>query len=128
LEALLLQQLQLVRSLTGQVTKTHRRAITDTMTRLYNVGFFTERLDLELDRARATGDPVSVVLFDVDHFKNYNDVHGHLEGNTALVQVAEILRATGRRGDVIARYGGEEFVVLLYGASVEEARRFGESV
>jgi diguanylate cyclase (GGDEF)-like protein len=128
LEALLLQQVQLVRNLTAQVTRTHRRAITDAMTRLYNVGFFTERLALELERARVTGDPVSLVIFDVDHFKNYNDTQGHQEGSTALVRVAEILRSTGRRGDVIARYGGEEFVVLLYGAGTEEARRFGEVV
>jgi diguanylate cyclase (GGDEF)-like protein len=128
LEALLLQQVQLVRNLTGQVTRTHRRAITDAMTRLYNVGFFTERLAMELDRARETGDPVSLVIFDVDHFKNYNDTQGHQEGSAALVRIAAILRATGRRGDVIARYGGEEFVVLLYGASTEEAQRFGESV
>jgi diguanylate cyclase (GGDEF)-like protein len=128
LEALLLQQIHLVRNLTGQVTRTHRRAITDAMTRLYNVGFFTERLAMELDRARETGDPVSLVIFDVDHFKNYNDTQGHQEGSTALVRVAEILRATGRRGDVIARYGGEEFVVLLYGAARDEALRFGESL
>lgn len=128
LEALLLQQLQIVRSLTGQVSRTHRRAITDTLTRLYNFGFFNERLELELERARATGDPVSVVLFDTDHFKHYNDTHGHQAGNAVLIRVAEILRATGRRGDVIARYGGEEFVALLYGASREEARRFAEAV
>jgi diguanylate cyclase (GGDEF)-like protein len=128
LEALLLQQIQLVRKLTGHLTRTHRRAITDAMTRLYNVGFFMERLTLELDRARETGDPVSLVMFEVDHFKNYNDTQGHQEGSTALVRVAEILRAAGRRGDMIARYGGEEFVVLLYGAAREEARRFGEAV
>ena len=128
LEALLLQQVQIVRSLTGQVSRTHRRAITDTLTRLYNFGFFNERLELELERARATGDPVSVVLFDTDHFKHYNDTHGHQAGNAVLIRVAEILRATGRRGDVIARYGGEEFVALLYGASREEARRFAEGV
>ena len=128
LEALLLQELHLVRNLTGQFTHTHRRAIMDTMTRLYNVGFFTERLAMEIDRARETGDPVSLVIFDVDHFKNYNDTQGHQEGSAALVRVAAILRATGRRGEVIARYGGEEFVVLLYGASTEKAQRFGESV
>ena len=128
LEALLLQQVQMVRNLTGQVTRTHKRAITDTLTRLYNVGFFNERLDLELERAEHTGDPVSVAIFDIDHFKHYNDTNGHPQGNVALVQVAEILRETGRRGDITARYGGEEFVALLYGAARDEARRFAESV
>jgi diguanylate cyclase (GGDEF)-like protein len=128
LETLLLQQVQIVRSLTGQVTRNHRRAITDPLTRLYNLGFFSERLSMELERARETEDPVSVVMFDIDHFKNFNDSHGHQQGNVALSRVAEILRMTGRRGDIVARYGGEEFVALLYGASGEEARRFAESV
>jgi diguanylate cyclase (GGDEF)-like protein len=128
LEALLLQQAQIVRSLTGQVTRNHRRAITDPLTRLYNLGFFTERLTMELERARETGDPVSVVMFDIDHFKLYNDTYGHQQGNVALARVGEILRKTGRRGDIVARYGGEEFVALLYGASRDEARRFAESV
>jgi len=128
LEALLLQQAQIVRSLTGQVTRNHRRAITDPLTRLYNLGFFTERLSMELERARETGDPVSVVMFDLDHFKLYNDTYGHQQGNVALARVGEILKSTGRRGDIVARYGGEEFVALLYGASRDEARRFAESV
>jgi diguanylate cyclase (GGDEF)-like protein len=128
LEALLLQQVQIVRSLTGQVTRNHRRAITDPLTRLYNLGFFSERLSMELERARETDDPVSVVMFDIDHFKHYNDTHGHQQGNVALAHVGEILKTTGRRGDIVARYGGEEFVALLYGASRDEARRFAESV
>jgi diguanylate cyclase (GGDEF)-like protein len=66
-------------------------------------------------------------MFDIDHFKNYNDLHGHQEGNVVLQSVAGILRDTGRRGDIVARYGGEEFVALLYGASREEAERFAES-
>ena len=128
LEALLLQQAQIVRSLTGQVTRNHRRAITDPLTRLYNLGFFSERLGMELERARETGDPVSVVMFDIDHFKHYNDTNGHQQGNVALARVGVILKSTGRRGDIVARFGGEEFVALLYGANRDEARRFAESV
>jgi diguanylate cyclase (GGDEF)-like protein len=128
LEALYWVQVDRVRSLTRQVTRTHERAITDPLTRLYNFGFFRQRLEMEVDRARQTGDPVSLVLFDIDHFKKYNDAHGHEEGNVVLVTVAQILKGVGRRGDVLARYGGEEFVALLYGASLEEATHFGESV
>jgi diguanylate cyclase (GGDEF)-like protein len=128
LEALLLQQVRIVRSLTSQVTKTHRRAITDALTHLYNMGFFVERLGMELVRAYETQDPLSVVMLDVDHFKHYNDTNGHQDGNAVLVQLADILRAAGRRGEVIARYGGEEFVTLLYGAGRDEARRFAETV
>ena len=128
LEALYWLQVDRVRSLTRQVTRTHQRAITDPLTRLYNFGFFRQRLEIEVDRARETGDPVSLVLFDIDHFKKYNDTYGHEEGNEVLVSVAAIMKGIGRRGDIIARYGGEEFVALLYGASCEEARTFAEAV
>ena len=128
LEQLYWLQVERVRSLTRQVTRTHRKAITDRLTGLYNFGFFRERLELELDRARHTGDPVSLVLFDIDHFKRFNDTNGHQEGNVVLEGVAEILKTTGRRGDIMARYGGEEFVALLYGAGREEAASFAEAV
>jgi diguanylate cyclase (GGDEF)-like protein len=122
------QQIDRVRSLTGRVTQTHRAAITDSLTGLYNFGFFRGRLELETERARATGDPLSLVVFDIDHFKNFNDQFGHAAGNAALVKVAATLRAGSRRGDIVARYGGEEFVVLLYGATRAEAAAFAEQI
>ncbi len=128
LEELYWLQIQRVRSLTRQVTRTHHQAITDPLTGLYNVGFFRERLEIEVDRARHTGDHVALVLFDVDHFKRYNDLNGHEEGNVVLRAVADMLREGARRGDVIARYGGEEFVALFYAAPREEATRYAESV
>ncbi|MGH8543790.1 MAG: GGDEF domain-containing protein [Gammaproteobacteria bacterium] len=128
LEELYWLQMERVRSLTRQVTKTHQQAITDVLTRLYNYGFFRERLEIELERARQTGDLISLVIFDIDHFKHYNDTNGHSEGNVVLVQVSAILKNAGRRGDIPARYGGEELVALLYGATREEAARFAEHV
>jgi diguanylate cyclase (GGDEF)-like protein len=128
LEELYWLQVERVRSLTQQVTRTHQRAITDPLTRLYNYGFFRERLEIEVHRAAQTGDLVSLVIFDIDHFKVYNDQNGHEEGNVALTTVAEIIKSTGRRGDIVARYGGEEFVALLYGANRQEAEAFAETV
>jgi diguanylate cyclase (GGDEF)-like protein len=127
LEQLFWLQLERVRSLTWRVSRTHHRAITDPLTGLYNYGFFRERLAMELERAHLTGDTVVLVMFDLDHFKKYNDNYGHQEGNRVLQKVAELLRATGRRGDVVARYGGEEFVVLLYGAAAGDGWRFAEA-
>ncbi len=127
LEQLFWTQLERVRSLTWRVSRTHHRAITDPLTGLYNIGFFRERLSLELDRAEQTGDSVALAIFDIDHFKAYNDTHGHEEGNAVLQKVGALLRRTGRRGDVIARYGGEEFVALLYGAGASDAWRFAET-
>jgi diguanylate cyclase (GGDEF)-like protein len=128
LQDLLLEQVKRVRSLTGQVARTHQRAISDPLTRLYNLAFFNERLGLELARARETGDCVSILMLDLDHFKHYNDTHGHQVGNDALVEVARLLKGVGRRGDIVARYGGEEFVLLLYAASKLEAWRFAEGI
>jgi diguanylate cyclase (GGDEF)-like protein len=128
LEELYWLQIERVRSLTRLVSKTHQRAITDPLTGLYNFGFLRERLSIEVDRAAQTGDLVSVVMFDIDHFKDYNDHNGHAEGNVALTTVSDIIKATGRRGDIVARYGGEEFVALLYGATRAEAEAFGETV
>jgi diguanylate cyclase (GGDEF)-like protein len=127
LEQLFWLQLERVRSLTWRVSRTHHKAITDPLTGLYNYGFFRERLALELERAHHTGDTVALAMFDLDHFKHYNDSQGHQEGNRVLARVAELLRQTGRRGDVLARYGGEELVALLYGASAADAWRFAET-
>jgi diguanylate cyclase (GGDEF)-like protein len=127
LEQLFWLQVERVRSLTWRVSRTHHKAITDPLTGLYNYGFFRERLALELERAHLTGDPLALAMFDIDHFKSYNDSHGHQEGNRVLQKVAELLRETGRRGDVVARYGGEEFVALLYGATAADAWRFAET-
>jgi diguanylate cyclase (GGDEF)-like protein len=128
LEELYRVQVERVRDLTREVTRSHRRAITDPLTRLYNVGFLRERLDIELDRARETGDQLSIVFLDIDHFKHFNDTNGHEEGNVVLCSVAGLMKSVGRRGDILARYGGEEFVALLYGAGREEAAKFAEAV
>ena len=128
LEELYRVQVERVRDLTREVTKTHRRAITDPLTKLYNVGFFRERLCIEVDRAREIGDQLAVVLFDIDHFKHFNDSNGHEEGNVVLSTLGKLMKQVGRRGDILARYGGEEFISLLYGAGREEAARFAEAV
>jgi len=127
LEQLFWLQLERVRSLTWRVSRTHHRAITDPLTGIYNYGFFRERLALELERAQLTGDTVALAMFDLDHFKLYNDSYGHQEGNRVLQKVSALLRATGRRGEVVARYGGEEFVALLYGAAAADGWRFAEA-
>ena len=128
LEELFWLQLERVRNLTSWVTRSHRRAITDPLTRLYNMGFFRERLELEIERARVTGDAVSLALFDLDHFKHYNDTRGHEEPTRCSRPWRRSSRAPAAAGDVPARYGGEEFVTLLYGASREEAAGFADIV
>jgi GGDEF domain-containing protein len=90
------------------------QAITDGLTGLYNHRHFYERLEREVVRAQRYGTPVSLLMLDLDDFKAYNDLHGHLAGDAVLREVAAILRAELRaKLDVAARYGGEEFAVIL---------------
>src|SRR4029434_5039642 len=72
-----------------------------------------ERLSLEMERSNRTGLPLSVLMIDVDHFKGYNDRHGHLAGDNALRGVSKILQHGRRANDVVARYGGEGFAAIL---------------
>ena len=120
------QLLDYVRGLTRDVVHCHDRAITDRLTGLYNFAFFKDRLALEVDRARSRSDSIGLAIFDIDHFKHYNDANGHQAGNQALEAMAALLKDTGRRGDILARYGGEEFIGLLYGASLKDTVVFAE--
>ena len=85
----------------------------DPLTRLNNRRVFEDRLRQSFQLARRHNHPLSVLMIDVDHFKSYNDAHGHVAGDTALASVADTLVRTARTSDVVARFGGEEFVVLL---------------
>lgn len=130
LEQLFWTQLERVRSLTLRVSRTHHRAITDPLTGLYNIGFFRERLSLELDRAQQTGDSVALAIFDIDHFKAYNDRYGHQAGDRCLRDVARAIRhAAGTRPrDCVARYGGEEMIAVLPGADREGGEQVARAI
>lgn len=91
-----------------------RNAATDALTGVANRRQFDESLEREWLRARRAGDPVSLLMIDVDHFKLYNDLYGHPKGDICLRWVAQaLLSACKRPADLVARYGGEEFAVLL---------------
>jgi len=113
---------------TGLHRRLHADARHDPLTGIGNRLRLAEDLTALCARVERYGHVYCVALFDVDHFKDYNDHNGHEEGNVALTTVSEIIKATGRRGDIVARYGGEEFVALLYGATRAEAEAFGETV
>ncbi len=88
-------------------------AITDGLTRLYNSRHFYSHLEVELDRANRYDRPISLLLLDVDHFKEYNDNYGHLEGDKILFNFGKIIKECLRKMDSAYRYGGEEFTVIL---------------
>jgi len=93
----------------------------DRMTGLFNRGHFDERLGAELNRAQRLQQPLSVVMLDVDRFKEFNDRFGHSAGDVGLRTIADRFRQMTRRSDVVARYGGEEFVFLLPDTSADTA-------
>ena len=107
--------------------KLHEEANTDGLTKCYNKMYFNNKLDLEVKKSKVTGSPLSLVIFDLDHFKHLNDNYGHDAGDYVLKELADLLRDNGiRKGDVFARYGGEEFVVLLPKTNLKQAFEIAE--
>ncbi len=101
----------------------------DGLTGLCNRRALDERLDLEFSRAQRECEPISLVMVDIDHFKNFNDTYGHLVGDDCLVAVAKAIEAAARRStDFTARFGGEEFVVLVPDAAPGKLAAIGERV
>jgi diguanylate cyclase (GGDEF)-like protein len=103
-------------------------SLTDALTGLYNRRYLMGTLASEVQRSRRLRRAFSVLLADVDRFKQYNDTHGHLAGDAALVKIAEVFRKTTRQVDCVARYGGEEFVVMLLEANMATATLVAERI
>lgn len=101
----------------------HQQTLRDSLTGLYNRRYLGECLERELYRAKREGYPVTLMMLDVDHFKPFNDAHGHQAGDAALKALAEKLSANMRAEDVICRFGGEEFLGLMPGITAEAARQ-----
>ncbi|HMK92140.1 MAG TPA: GGDEF domain-containing protein, partial [Thermoleophilia bacterium] len=102
---------------------------TDGLTGLYNHRFFQERLAAEIARAQRFGKPLTLLMIDVDNFKEFNDKYGHPQGDRLLKSLADLLLAQTRaQVDVVARYGGEEFVVLLPETGVGDAALAAERI
>jgi len=101
-------------------------SVTDELTNLYNYRFFKKQLDDELARARRFKHYLSLVILDVDFFKNYNDSLGHAAGDEALRAMGKLLKTTARQGDIVSRYGGEEFCAILPEVDLVGAWHFSE--
>jgi diguanylate cyclase (GGDEF)-like protein len=106
-----------IKALQDQLRATRRsleeQSVTDALTGLKNRRFFDERLPEEFRRAQRYSDPVSLMMIDLDHFKEVNDRYGHQMGDVVLREAAAVIKASVRDPDICARYGGEEFAVIL---------------
>jgi diguanylate cyclase (GGDEF)-like protein len=107
---------------------TSKMAVTDGLTKLYNHSFIIEEINRQVNQAERTGDVVSLILIDIDSFKSYNDIYGHLIGDELLKNLSNVLKRVVRSSDLVGRYGGEEFAVILPSTSSDEAFIIAERI
>ncbi len=103
-------------------------SITDGLTQLHNHRFFQEQLAKEIKRTNRVGDPLSLILIDIDHFKSWNDRLGHAGGDEILRSIARVMNELVRETDILARYGGEEFAVILPKTDLAGAVKLAEKI
>jgi len=107
---------------------TASRALVDELTKAYNRRFFDEEFRRFFLQARSGGKIFSLVMLDLDHFKIYNDINGHIQGDIALIETVRILHAVCSQDSAVCRYGGEEFIILIPGLSLEAAAKTAEDI
>jgi diguanylate cyclase (GGDEF)-like protein len=123
-----LKERELTNERIRMMEKLQKLAITDGLTRLYNSRSFYSQLELEVDRFNRYQHPLTLLLLDIDHFKEYNDKYGHLEGDKVLVRFSQIIKSCLRTNDSAYRYGGEEFTVILPETAGEEATTVAQRI
>jgi diguanylate cyclase (GGDEF)-like protein/PAS domain S-box-containing protein/putative nucleotidyltransferase with HDIG domain len=126
------EELELFKAIAGEISlginnimlieQTREISVTDDLTSLYNRRYFFEMLDVEMNRAGRTNRPFSVVMIDLDGFKEYNDKYGHSNGDMVLEKFAQTLKSSIRKSDLAFRYGGDEFALILSGAGAERSK------
>ena len=117
---------EFIASSLGVLRQAEHNAFTDPLTGLGNRRWMKDMFERELTRARRGGQPVCLMMIDIDNFKLFNDHYGHIAGDRVLLAVADALRDRLRPTDLIARFGGDEFAVLLPSLDVKQARQAGE--
>ena len=123
-----LKERRLTKERAKMLGKLQNLAITDGLTKLYNSRHFYNQLDVEVGRSRRYNHPLALLLLDIDHFKEFNDTYGHLEGDRILVAIGLDIQDCLRAMDSAYRYGGEEFTVILPETNGEEARTVAERI
>lgn len=112
-----------------KIRRMERLVVIDSLTKIYNRRDFEKRIEIETRRAMRNKTALSVIMCDIDYFKQFNDHYGHLQGDVCLSAVAEVLKTSlNRASDYVARYGGEEFVVILPGTALDKAVHIAEKL
>jgi len=123
-----LKERELSTERTRMMEKLQKLATTDGLTKLYNSRSFYSQLELEVDRFNRYKHPLSLLLLDLDNFKEFNDNFGHLEGDKVLVRFSQIIQDCLRINDSAYRYGGEEFTVILPETNGDEAKTVAQRI
>ncbi len=126
--AVIYENMQLFNRLKELYKIKSEEAIRDGLTNVYNYRYFVRELRKEVARTKRYNTPFSLIMLDIDFFKEYNDLHGHLEGDEVLRAISRLLILNTRSTDIVARYGGEEFVIILPGIKKKEALTFAEKL
>ncbi len=106
----------------------YQLTISDGLTQVHNKRYFLEYLEREMGRCHRYNRSLSLIMFDIDHFKSINDTNGHLAGDYVLRELAQTLKPRIRREECFARYGGEEFAIVMPEAGADNARKFAEKI
>lgn len=108
--------------------KLYEMATTDRLTGLYNRAYFIDSLSKQVALFLESGQPLSIILLDLDHFKKVNDEYGHLQGDCVLIQTAALLKANTRTSDIVCRWGGEEFCIIFPNTTLSDANHIAEKI
>lgn len=124
--------MQMIAELRRSVAELSQLVRTDSLTGLANYRYFILALEQEMERTRRSGQPITLIMLDIDHFKRVNDDWGHEIGNQALIHIAKLMLQSVRKLDIPCRYGGEEFAIILpntdLAASIPVAERLRQSI
>ncbi len=123
-----LKERRLTQERIHMLEKLKRLSITDGLTKLYNSRYFYNQLKIEIDRTTRYQRPLSLLLLDIDKFKEYNDHYGHLEGDKVLIRLGQVIKSCLRKMDSAYRYGGEEFTIILPETEGGEAATVAERI
>lgn len=111
-----------------QIKDLYEMTITDSLTQIYNRKFLFEKLSEFSNGILNRGVPVSLIIFDIDHFKKVNDSCGHLEGDSVLRELADVVSSNIRSTDIFGRYGGEEFMIISPNTEIKEIEHLAENI
>ncbi len=114
--------------MTSSVEHFTKLSVTDNLTQIYNRLKLNHELDIEIKRSKRTKSKLSLVMFDIDHFKNINDTFGHDIGDITLIDLVKLVSENIRETDIFARWGGEEFMLLLIDTDLEHAQNMSEKI